>query len=141
MAAQYFINLGFARAANATTPDFLTSLTNPAERMARSGWDERVPKSRDDFVAAWNSSREAKSLRREISQFEEMHPVGCSGSGLSHEKSPSVTSVARYDPCGIFRRERQWNVLIAQQTNINFFPSNWWTDRPVFQKGSPAPAQ
>uniref|UniRef100_A0A1Y1NHX7 ABC transporter domain-containing protein n=1 Tax=Photinus pyralis TaxID=7054 RepID=A0A1Y1NHX7_PHOPY len=81
-AADYFTALGFARPVNATTPDFLTSMTNPAERVAREGWSNRTPRSRDDFVSAWNMSRQAKSLRDEIAEFELANPIH--GRGSSH---------------------------------------------------------
>ncbi|KAK2591717.1 Multidrug resistance protein [Conoideocrella luteorostrata] len=79
-AVHYFTNLGFARPRNATTPDFLTSLTNPPEHVAQEGWRNRLPRSRDDFVAAWKSSNQAKSLRDEILTFESMHPFSSTGS-------------------------------------------------------------
>ncbi|KAF5125052.1 ZEB2-regulated ABC transporter 1 [Metarhizium anisopliae] len=88
-AADYFTALGFARPINATTPDFLTSMTNPAERVAREGWGNRTPRSRDDFVSAWNMSRQAKSLRDEIAEFELANPIR--GRGFSHLTDKEAT--------------------------------------------------
>ncbi|KAG8410439.1 Multidrug resistance protein [Metarhizium acridum] len=88
-AADYFTALGFARPANATTPDFLTSITNPAERVAREGWSNRTPRSRDDFVSAWKMSRQAKSLHDEIAEFELANPIhGRDSSHLTDKQAP-----------------------------------------------------
>ncbi|KAG8425925.1 Multidrug resistance protein [Metarhizium acridum] len=94
-AADYFTALGFARPANATTPDFLTSITNPAERVAREGWSNRTPRSRDDFVSAWKMSRQAKSLHDEIAEFELANPIhGRDSSHLTDKQAPGdVTSL------------------------------------------------
>lgn len=68
-AADFFIRLGFVRPNRATTADFLTSLTNPAERIVKEGFEHRVPKGPDEFAQAWNASREARRLTREIEAF------------------------------------------------------------------------
>ncbi|KAK5064561.1 hypothetical protein LTR84_000394 [Exophiala bonariae] len=73
-AKEYFINLGFDCAPRQTTPDFLTSMTFPAERSARTGC--RPPQTPDEFAAAWNSSPEYRSLQVEIEAYKEQHPIG-----------------------------------------------------------------
>lgn len=59
----------------ATTADFLTSITNPAERLIRSGYEHQVPKLPDEFAAAWKQSSEAKQLMNEIDAFDSAHPL------------------------------------------------------------------
>lgn len=61
--------------ARQTTPDFLTSMTSPVERRARLGWESRVPRTLDDFAAAWKASREHKALQAEIEQYKIDHPI------------------------------------------------------------------
>ena len=56
LAKDYFVNLGYHCPDRQTTPDFLTSLTNPAERVARTGFEAKVPRSPDDFAKAWEES-------------------------------------------------------------------------------------
>ncbi|KAI1076618.1 ABC-2 type transporter-domain-containing protein [Whalleya microplaca] len=72
-AAQYFYNMGFARPARATTPDFLTSLTNPAERVVRDGYENRVPRSPDEFANAWKQSIQAGQLVSHIEEINAKH--------------------------------------------------------------------
>ncbi|EEB87302.1 hypothetical protein MPER_15408, partial [Moniliophthora perniciosa FA553] len=44
-AKQYFVDMGFECPERQTTADFLTSLTNPAERRARPGFEHKVPRT------------------------------------------------------------------------------------------------
>lgn len=74
-AAEYFEDLGFARPSRATTPDFLTSLTNPAERVVREGYEDRVPRSPDEFAEVWRRSSQARVMFREMDTFDEAHPI------------------------------------------------------------------
>ncbi|KAF2142292.1 uncharacterized protein K452DRAFT_226952 [Aplosporella prunicola CBS 121167] len=66
LAANYFIELGFDKPPRATTADFLTSLTHPAERHVRKGFENRVPRSADEFMEVWRRSSAAKALLQEI---------------------------------------------------------------------------
>ena len=85
-AADYFYDLGFARPRRATTPDFLTSLTNAAERIVREGFEDRVPRSPDEFAAAWRSSRQARTTMEEVTQFESSYPIQAVRLGKQSEK-------------------------------------------------------
>ncbi|KAI1457887.1 P-loop containing nucleoside triphosphate hydrolase protein [Annulohypoxylon moriforme] len=75
LAGQYFQDLGFERPAHATTPDFLTSLTNPAERVIRHGFEGQAPRSPDDFVKAWKKSSLSNQLISEIGGFNATYPT------------------------------------------------------------------
>ncbi|KAF5011625.1 hypothetical protein FDECE_2288 [Fusarium decemcellulare] len=74
-AKQYFIDLGFECPARQTTPDFLTSMTAPGERLIRPGFETKAPRTADDFVSAWESSAHYKALQQEITQFKREHPI------------------------------------------------------------------
>ena len=75
-AKDYFVNLGFFCAERATTGDFLTSLTNPAERIVREGFEDRVPRTADEFAAVWQKSEARQILLGEIEAFDREFPVG-----------------------------------------------------------------
>ncbi len=75
-ARAYFVNLGFHCTERATTGDFLTSLTNPVERIVREGFEGRVPRTPDEFAAVWQQSEARSLLLQEIDQFEREYPVG-----------------------------------------------------------------
>ncbi|KAK1754275.1 ABC-2 type transporter-domain-containing protein [Echria macrotheca] len=74
-AKQYFIDLGFECPARATTPDFLTSMTSPQERIVRPGFEGRAPRTPDEFAAAWKNSANYKALQAEIEGYKVEHPI------------------------------------------------------------------
>ncbi|CAJ2504653.1 Uu.00g120470.m01.CDS01 [Anthostomella pinea] len=74
-AKQYFINLGFECPARQTTPDFLTSMTSPLERVIRDGFKGRVPRTPDEFAARWKESLEYHALQVEIEEYKTEHPI------------------------------------------------------------------
>ncbi|KAI1775922.1 ABC-2 type transporter-domain-containing protein [Hypoxylon cercidicola] len=74
-AKQYFINLGFDCPARQTTPDFLTSMTSPIERVVRPGFEGRAPRTPDEFAQAWKNSAEYKALQAEIEEYKTEHPL------------------------------------------------------------------
>lgn len=75
-AKTFFVNMGFECPLRQTTADFLTSLTSPAERTARKGFETRVPHTPDEFAALWQKSEDRAQLLREIAQFDAEFPVG-----------------------------------------------------------------
>jgi ATP-binding cassette subfamily G (WHITE) protein 2 (PDR) len=54
--------MGFLKHPRATIADFLTSITNPRERIVREGFENRVPRSPVEFAAAWKQSTSAQVL-------------------------------------------------------------------------------
>lgn len=72
-AKAYFEGLGFECPPRQTTPDFLTSMTFPAERVVRSGFNP--PRTADEFASAWRSSPEYKALQMEIDEYKTQHPI------------------------------------------------------------------
>lgn len=81
-AKAFFVNMGFHCTERATTGDFLTSLTNPAERVIREGFENRVPRTSDEFADAWRRSQDRSRLIQEIEAFEHEFPIG--GDHLQH---------------------------------------------------------
>lgn len=77
-AKQYFVNLGFECPARQTVPDFLTSMTAPAERVVRPGWEDRVPRTPDEFAVRWKESREYEALQVEIEDYKNEFAIGSS---------------------------------------------------------------
>ncbi|KAL7622659.1 Multidrug resistance protein [Parahypoxylon ruwenzoriense] len=74
-ARQYFVNLGFECPARQTTPDFLTSMTSPSERIVRKGFEGRAPRTPDEFAGAWKNSAEYQALQAEIEEYKREHPL------------------------------------------------------------------
>lgn len=74
-AKQYFVDLGFECPARQTVPDFLTSMTSPSERIVRSGFEGKTPRTPDDFATAWRNSSAYASLQREIEDYKTANPI------------------------------------------------------------------
>ncbi|RSL89934.1 ZEB2-regulated ABC transporter 1 [Fusarium floridanum] len=74
-AKQYFMDLGFDCPARQTTPDFLTSMTSPQERVIRPGFEARAPRTPDEFAAAWKNSSAYTKLQQEIEEYKQEFPI------------------------------------------------------------------
>jgi hypothetical protein len=67
--------MGFVCPERQTTADFLTSLTSPAERTARKGWEALVPRTAEEFEKRWLESAEHVRLVEEINAYNQEFPI------------------------------------------------------------------
>jgi ABC-type multidrug transport system permease subunit/ABC-type multidrug transport system ATPase subunit len=65
-AKSFFERQGWICPARQTTADFLTAVTNPAERTPRPGMENKVPMTPEEFEAYWRESPEYKQLQADI---------------------------------------------------------------------------
>ncbi|VEU19287.1 DEKNAAC100857 [Brettanomyces naardenensis] len=65
----FFERQGWHCPARQTTADFLTSLTSPSERIPRKGFENKVPRTAEEFEQQWKASPEYTSLREEIESY------------------------------------------------------------------------
>ncbi|KAF1829254.1 hypothetical protein BDW02DRAFT_177417 [Decorospora gaudefroyi] len=75
-AKAFFVNMGFDCPDRQTDADFLTSMTSPLERVVRPGWENRVPRTPDEFAQRWKESPERAALLEQIESYEQKYPVG-----------------------------------------------------------------
>ncbi|KAJ5753192.1 ABC multidrug transporter C [Penicillium odoratum] len=75
-AKAFFVNMGYDCPERQTDADFLTSLTSPHERIVRPGFENAVPRTPDEFAAAWKNSKEYRSLIKEIEEYDQSYPLG-----------------------------------------------------------------
>ncbi|KAJ4333725.1 hypothetical protein N0V87_007386 [Didymella glomerata] len=75
-ARSYFERQGWHCPPRQTTGDFLTAVTNPDERQPAKGYENKVPRTPEDFEKYWRESPEYQSLLKEIQEFEHENPVG-----------------------------------------------------------------
>jgi ATP-binding cassette subfamily G (WHITE) protein 2 (SNQ2) len=69
-AKAYFEKLGFECPPRWTTPDFLTSVSDPHARRIKSGWEDRIPRSAEDFEKAYLQSDVHQAALQDIEDFE-----------------------------------------------------------------------
>ncbi|KAJ5776430.1 uncharacterized protein N7511_001441 [Penicillium nucicola] len=70
-AKSYFERLGFECPPRWTTPDFLTSVSDPHARRVKAGWEDRIPRTADQFQAAYRQSGTFKGTLANMKSFEE----------------------------------------------------------------------
>ncbi|KAJ4371433.1 Multidrug resistance protein [Neocucurbitaria cava] len=75
-AKRFFVNMGFDCPDRQTDADFLTSMTSALERVVRPGWEDRVPRTPDEFAQRWKDSPERAALLQEIEAYEQKYPIG-----------------------------------------------------------------
>ncbi|KAF8459891.1 putative ABC transporter [Kalaharituber pfeilii] len=73
-ARKYFTDMGYVFPNRSTTADFLTSITNPAERIVALGFEHLVPRTPDEFAQRWKESEARKRVLAEIEDFEKEYP-------------------------------------------------------------------
>ncbi|KAJ9488865.1 hypothetical protein VN97_g4403 [Penicillium thymicola] len=69
----YFTRMGFHCPEAQTTPDFLTSMSSPVERIVKPGLENLVPRTAEDFAKRWKESPERQDLLRQIDQYMSDH--------------------------------------------------------------------
>lgn len=74
-AKEYFERQGWYSPPRQTTGDLLTAVTNPEERQARKGMENKVPRTPEEFENYWRASPEYKALLEEINDFESENPI------------------------------------------------------------------
>ena len=69
-AKQYFVDMGFYCPERETTADFLTSITDPMQRVFRDGYEAQAPKTPEDFERAFKSSQHYQKVLADIQDYE-----------------------------------------------------------------------
>ncbi|KAM0285091.1 hypothetical protein ACHAO9_008922 [Fusarium lateritium] len=81
-AKAYFETMGWQCPQRQTTGDFLTSITNPLERKARPGMENKVPRTAEEFEMYWHNSKEYQTLQQEIDSYQAEYPA--------HDRSEAI---------------------------------------------------
>ncbi|WBW75480.1 plasma membrane brefeldin A efflux transporter Bfr1 [Schizosaccharomyces osmophilus] len=69
-AKDYFLNMGFVCHPRETTPDFLTAISDPNARQPKEGWEDRVPRTPEDFERRWHEHPLHAQLLREMDEYD-----------------------------------------------------------------------
>ncbi|KAH8829423.1 ABC-2 type transporter-domain-containing protein [Flagelloscypha sp. PMI_526] len=72
---KYFENMGFICAERQTTGDFLTSMSQPTERIVKPGFETKVPRTAAEFAQRWKDSPERQALLVDIDAYNKEFPV------------------------------------------------------------------
>ncbi|EPY49858.1 hypothetical protein SPOG_03330 [Schizosaccharomyces cryophilus OY26] len=69
-AKDYFLDMGFICHPRETTPEFLTAITDPNARTPKEGWEDRVPRTAEDFERIWHEHPLYSQLLREMDEYD-----------------------------------------------------------------------
>lgn len=75
-AKRYFIDMGFECPHRQTDADFLTSMTSAQERVIRSGFENAVPRTPDEFAERWRSSETYAQLMKDLDAYDKKYTIG-----------------------------------------------------------------
>ncbi|QGA18207.1 hypothetical protein EYB26_005891 [Talaromyces marneffei] len=70
-AKAYFENLGFECPPRWTTPDFLTSVSDPHARRIKSSWADRIPRTAEEFESIYLKSDLHQTALKDVREFEQ----------------------------------------------------------------------
>ncbi|KAJ5816604.1 CDR ABC transporter [Penicillium robsamsonii] len=113
-AKSYFENQGWDCPARQTTGDFLTSISNPQERRAKPGMENRVPRTPKEFETAWLQSPEYKQLLNEIAEYEGQNPIGDDATALAEFQERKRSAQAKHT-----RPKSPYMISIPMQIKLN----------------------
>ncbi|KAJ2232407.1 ATP-binding cassette transporter snq2 [Coemansia sp. RSA 1722] len=131
-AVAYFRSIGIEKPPRQTTSDFLTGVTQLHERRVLAGWEEKAPRSAEDFERAWLASHQYAAVRDEVDAYTRQMVDDNRGSeirdfvnqtkmGTAHSRlrrrSPYTTTFF-YQLTRLFRRE--WEIFWGGQSVLIF---------------------
>ncbi|UPK93852.1 hypothetical protein LCI18_004787 [Fusarium solani-melongenae] len=110
-AKKYFVDMGYECPPRQTTADFLTSLTNPDERVVRPGFEGKVPRTSDEFADAWRMSAHKASLLRDIAAFQNRYPVG-------GEEVEKLTNIKKAQKARFMSKKSPFTISVPMQIRL-----------------------
>ncbi|KAL8388717.1 hypothetical protein RB599_010055 [Gaeumannomyces hyphopodioides] len=127
-AKAYFEDMGWLCPPRQTTPDFLTGITNPAERLTREGFEAKVPRMAEEFEVRWRASHDFQVLRADMEQYDRTCNVGLESLKNTYGKRKAVT-ISKNSPfvasvftqvriCVARAYQRLWGEMSATATTL-----------------------
>ncbi|WAO94325.1 Hypothetical protein NCS54_01190400 [Fusarium falciforme] len=110
-AKKYFVDMGYECPPRQTTADFLTSLTNPEERIVRPGFEGKVPRTSDEFADAWRMSAHKANLLRDIAAFQNRYPVG-------GEEVEKLTNIKKAQKARFMSKKSPFTISVPMQIRL-----------------------
>jgi ATP-binding cassette, subfamily G (WHITE), member 2, SNQ2 len=115
-AKQYFQGLGFYCAPRQTTADFLTAVTDPHARMIAERFEDKVPRSADEFETCFQNGADGTLNLSVIAAFEEEIKNRQGSPNSIHRRS--VYTLPFYKQVSVCT-SRQFQVLLGDK--LTFF--------------------
>ena len=126
-AKQYFVDLGLHCPERETTADFLTSVTDPAQRVFREGYEAQAPKTAEEFERVFKNSANYKKVLTDIEDYE--HYLSRTDHGAAREFKQSV----KEQQSKRVSSKSSYTVSLWRQVLACFQREIWlvWGDKPT----------
>ena len=112
-AKAYFERMGWESPQRQTTGDFLTSVTNPQERVARAGMENKVPRTAAEFEKYWLESAEYQTLHQQIERYQEDFPIDAHGENIEKLREQKKLRQAKH-----VRPKSPFTISIGMQVKL-----------------------
>ncbi|XRM42481.1 ATP-binding cassette transporter snq2 [Aspergillus tubingensis] len=117
-AKAYFERLGFVCPPRWTTPDFLTSVSDPYARRIKEGWEDRVPRSGEDFQRAYRKSDICKEAKADIENFEKEIESEQQACEQAREKKKKQNYTVSFYKQVVILTQRQFLVMYGDKQTL-----------------------
>jgi ATP-binding cassette subfamily G (WHITE) protein 2 (PDR) len=99
-ASAYFEKMGWYKPSNQPIGDFLAAVTNPEERVARRRYEDRVPRTAEEFEMTWKNSKFYTSLLKSLDGYNndrwKQHKLTDSERLLAQKNDRAFTNTSSY---------------------------------------------
>lgn len=112
-AKAYFERMGWACPPRQTTGDFLTSVTNPQERVARPDMENKVPRTSAEFETFWLESPEYQRVRAQLERHQEDYPIDAHGETIEKMREQKKIRQAKH-----VRPKSPYTITVAMQVGL-----------------------
>ncbi|KAL6824697.1 ABC-2 type transporter [Trichoderma sp. SZMC 28015] len=117
-AKKYFLDLGFDCPERWTTADFLTSVSDQHERSIRPGWEQRIPRSPDEFFNAYRKSEIYRENIADMEAFEKELQTQAEEREAAHRKKIEHNYTLAFHQQVIACTKRQFLIMIGDSASL-----------------------
>ncbi|KAL4929375.1 putative ABC transporter [Aspergillus undulatus] len=117
-AKAYFEGLGFECPPRWTTPDFLTSVSDPNARRVKEGWEDRIPRFAEDFQRAYRNSEHYQENLRDIEDFEQEVKSEEQEREEARRKAPKKNYTVPFYKQVLILTERQFKIMYGDRQTL-----------------------
>lgn len=117
-AKRYFEDLGFECPPRWTTADFITSVAEPHARRPKPGWEDRIPRSADDFQRAYMRSQARQDALASVEEFERETAAQAEEREAARTRSKKKNFTIPYHRQVLALTHRQFLVMVGDRQSL-----------------------
>ncbi|KAL3456754.1 ABC-2 type transporter-domain-containing protein [Aspergillus heterothallicus] len=117
-ARAYFERLGFECPPRWTTADFLTSVSDLNARRAKEGWEDRIPRTAEDFQRAYRNSENYKENLKDIEDYEQEVDSQSEEREAARRKAPKKNFTVPFHKQVLILTERQFRIMYGDKQTL-----------------------